>query len=765
MTWLLISTILLLSIPLSLLLGVVAVRLYRQPDLDSGRKTYLLTFPAELDEKRIVAWLRAINGHLYNKMSRFTGVKSIAFETWTTDTGIVHRMKVPWQDGDFIAGQLRTLVPGISVEEDTSRPKLQWKRAVELGLTRPSRTLDIASPADLSASLLASVGPLNPGETVLIQWVVTPAPHEKPPARDLHSKTDDFTLKAAFYGVQIAHHDELESRRKKLEEPNLQAVGRIAALAETEPRALHLVRQAKGALLAANSHHTQFDRQIARPAKLIQRINDAAAPMFFPAQFNLSELASLLAWPIGSPFVAGLPQGPTRHLYATEDVPRTGIVLGKSNYPGHERPVALAYEHANQHIYYGGSTGSGKSTAMANNFAQVVAQGYGGIVIDASNSDSNESLFSRALGYVPADRLNDVIVMDVNRSRNRPVGFNVLDQGNPRVVVDQLSDTLGYLYSDMMTGVWRRKLLFHGLYTLAEWPGATFVDLVPLLMPSTDEEKAWADQVVGALKDRELQRFWHDWRKLAESERANYMQPLINRSWQLTSRPEVRNIIGQSESSFKMADVLRDNKILLVSLSGLPSETSMLLGTMLVNALWSAAQTMTPDKANFLYLDEFQLMTRLPMGLDDMLARARKHRLPMVLGTQYLEDLPAELRNAVINNARSRIIFQSSAKEARTWMNEMGRQHVTENDFVRIRKYEAIAQLVTDSGIGTPITLKSLAPLRTTGVDRETVRLSAERYGRDIKDVERRMVEGRQGAGKPKKTPTRVGIRPWGKDS
>ena len=761
MTWLLISTILALSLLLSVILGVVTVRLFKQPQLDHDRKTYLLTFPAELDEKRIVAWLRAVCGHVYNKHGRISGVKSIAFETWTTDTGIVHRMKVPWQDGDFIAGQLRTLIPGISVEEDTSRPHLQWKRAVELGLTRPSRTLSIASSADLSASLLASVGPLNPGETVLIQWVITPAPHERPPARDLHSRTDEFTLKAAYYGVQIAHHDELEDRRRKLEEPNVQAIGRIAAMANTEPRALHLVRQANGALLAANSHHTQFDHQLARPHKLIERINDASAPMFFPAQFNLSELAALLAWPIGSPFVAGLPQGPTRHLYATEDVPRTGIVLGHSNYPGHERPIALGYGHATQHIYYGGSTGSGKSTAMANNFAQVVKEGYGGIVIDASNSESGESLFSRALSYVPSERLNDVIVMDVNRSRNRPVGFNVLDQGNPRVVVDQITDILGYLYSDMMTGVWRRKLLFHGLYTLAEWPGATFLDLVPLLTTSTDEEKMWADQVVSSLKDTELQRFWRDWRKLAESERMTYMQPLINRSWQLTSRPEVRNIIGQSQSSFKMSDVLRDNKILLVSLSGLPSETAMLLGTLLVNALWTAAQTMTPDKPNFLYLDEFQLMTRLPMGLDDMLARARKHKLPMVLGTQYLEDLPTELRNAVINNARSRVIFQSSAKEARTWMNEMGRQHVTENDFVRIRKYEAIAQLVTDSGIGTPITLKSLAPIKTTGVDREAVRRSAETYGRDIKDVESRMVEGRQGTGKPKRTPSRIGIRPW----
>src|SRR4051812_28214523 len=59
---------------------------------------------------------------------------------------------------------------------------------------------------------------------------------------------------------------------------------------------------------------------------------------------------------------------------------------------------------------------------------------------------------------------------------------------------------------------------------------------------------------------------------------------------------------------------LSANKILLVSLAGLLTETASLLGTLLVNALWTAAQTISSEKANFLYLDEFQLKTRLPMG-------------------------------------------------------------------------------------------------------------------------------------------------------
>lgn len=759
MPWLLIySTTLFLSLPLV----VILLRFRSQRQHDHDRKTYLLTFPTDLDEERVMAWLRAISGTLHAGMTRITGVPTIVFETWATDTGIVHRLKVPWQHGDYIAGQLRTLVEGINVTEDDTRPTPKWTRAIELGMARPSRQLRIASHADLAASLLASVQALDTDEVVMMQWVLTPAVPETLPSKDNHARSDDPSITALLAGRHDALHDEIEDRRRKLEDQNLQGVGRIAAMAATDARAVHLIHRVEQSLASTRSNANAFKRQTIRHRALLERVNEAAAPLFFPAQFSISELTAVVAWPIGSPHVAGLPHGPTRHLAVTEDVPRVGRVLGHSNYPGHERPVALGYDHAVQHMYVGGATGTGKSTLMANSFAQDVANGYGGIVIDASNSDSNESLFSRALSYVPRERLDDVIVVDVNRTRANPVGFNVLDQGNPRMVVDQITDLFGHLYQDTK-GVWTRELLFHGLYTLAEKPGMTFTDLTSLLTPRTPDEIAWADELVRSVTDPELLQFWQRWSNFNQSERDRYSQPLLNRAWQLISRPETRNIIGQSESSFKMVDVLRDNKILLVSLSGLPTETASLLGTLFVNALWTAAQSLTPNKPNFLYLDEFQLMTRLPMGLDDMLARARKHKLGVTLGTQYLEDLPPELKNAVINNARSRVIFQSSAKEARTWQNEFGRQYVNENDFIRIRKYEAIAQLATDSSIGAPITLRSLAPIPSTGVATQAAAISGNKYGRSLASVEAQMIERRKGTVTRKTKRPPVGVREWGK--
>jgi hypothetical protein len=726
---------------------------------DLKRETYLVAFPPDLAVERVLAWLRSVSGTLPKRSSMSISVDSLVFETWANARGIFHRLHIPSSGAEYIASQLRTLAPGITVTKDETRAHYDWTAGIELGMSSPSRQLRIPSHNDLAASLLASIQTLTGEETVLIQWIVTPAPFERPPERDNNPSTVEFSVMRSLLGSPGASSDELQDRRSKLEEQNMLAVGRVVAASEDEKRARELVIRVESALAGGNSAVNYF-RRSSTSRRISDDANDAATPLLFPAQFNLKELAAVLAWPIGQPFVAGLPQGSTRHLYATEDIPTEGRIIGDSNYPGHERPIALDYEHATQHLYIGGKTSTGKSTLMANAFAQDVNAGYGAIVIDASNSESNETMFERALSLIPEHRMDDVIIMNVSDDQMRPVGFNVLDQGNPRIVADQIKDLFSNLYQDT-AGVWTKQLLFHGLYTLAERPGMTLADLMPLLNRQSKEEVAWADELTRSVKDSELRNFWQRWENFNQSERDRYTQPLLNRIWQLVSRPEARYIVGQSHSSFKMRDVLAENKILLISLSGLPADTSSILGTLLVNAVWTAAQAMKPDKANFLYLDEFQVMTRLPMGLDDMLNRARKHGLGVVLGTQYLEDVQPELKNAVINNARSRVIFQSSSKESRMWRDEFGRSLLEENDFMRIRKYEAVAQLATSSGLTTPVTLKARPPMKPTGLASKIKAQSRARYGRPIAEIEASMVERRQGQVKPNAKKLNIGIREW----
>src|SRR5205085_1255752 len=81
---------------------------------------------------------------------------------------------------------------------------------------------------------------------------------------------------------------------------------------------------------------------------------------------------------------------------------------------------------------------------------------------------------------------------------------------------------------------------------------------------------------------------------------------VLDRVWQLNARPEIRNIIGQSESSFSMREVIEQRKVLLINLAGLGQATAGLAGTLLMNALWGAVQASGGRQQAHLLLDEFQ---------------------------------------------------------------------------------------------------------------------------------------------------------------
>ena len=80
----------------------------------------------------------------------------------------------------------------------------------------------------------------------------------------------------------------------------------------------------------------------------------------FPIQLSAPEMAALLAWPIGDPFVVGLPPQLSRQLPASDLVPKEGRIIGTNSFPGRERPVALSYFDARKHMLIRASTEGGR---------------------------------------------------------------------------------------------------------------------------------------------------------------------------------------------------------------------------------------------------------------------------------------------------------------------------------------------------------------------------------------------------------------------
>lgn len=704
-----------------------------QKVMDHQRKHYRVYFPSALDADMVTAWVRSISGTL-KRHNPVTGAPTIAFELWSSASGIEHRLKVPWAQAEYVVGQLRSLVPGIRVEPELDVPYRRWTHAVEIGLTKGSRTLRIYNTASTATSILASVQSLEPGETLMMQWVISPAPPEPLPVYR-EAQSDELGPRNLWHGNE-ANRDEVKDRREKLSEPNMLAVLRVAAVAKSEVRAEHLVYRVRAALASTRSPHTRFQKRFATANMLQKRIDWIKTPVNFGMMLSSTELAAMVAWPIDSPFINGLPQPHARQLPAPESVPRKGRIIGVSNFPGNERPIAIGFEDVRKHIHVVGPSGVGKSTLLANMMKQDMEAGYGVILIE-----NKGDLFESGLSYVPKTRLGDVIVLDVNDKR-RPVGFNILQQGDPMIVVDELVALFERLYQGA-SSVWTREVLYHALRTLATDPRLTFVDLAALLVPMTSDEIKWGDKLKRSLKDKELRNFWQRFDNQPRAAQDRITQPVMDRIWQLNARPEVRNIIGQSDSSFQMADVFRENKILLVNLTGLPRQTASLLGTLLMNAVWDGVKAVKPKKPTYLYLDEFQDFVDLPIDPEELLTKARSFGLGMTLAHQHLAQLPNELKSAVMANARSKIVFQASSDDAMKMAKEFGNT-LTEDDFKNLGRYEAIARIATDDGVSSPMTFRASAPAPAHGLQRTVVTMSRRDYGVPEAVVERQINERRK---------------------
>jgi len=713
---------------------VVIVSRIEQKTYDHNRRQYRLYFPSALDADNVTAWIRSISGTMKATRWGVAGHPTVAFELWATTSGIQHRLKVPWQQADYVVGQLRSLVPGIRVEPEDEVPYRRWTKVVELGLSHSSRQLRIYNTSSTSTSLLAAVQAVEPGETLMMQWVISPA---RPRPLPIHhtARTDEMDIHMLWNGSE-ANKDEVKDRREKQSEPNVLAVLRVASVAKTKPRALHLVSRVRAALASTHSPQTRFEKRLGTANMMQKRIDMVKTPVTFPMVLSSTELAALVAWPIGNPLITGLPPALSRQLPAPEAVPRIGRIIGRSNFPGNERHVAIGFEDARKHVHVLGPSGVGKSTLLANMMKQDMEAGYGVILIE-----NKGDLFEAALNYVPKSRLNDVIVLDVN-DRKTPVGFNVLQQGDPLVVVDELVALFERLYKGA-SSVWTREVLYHALRTLAMDPSLTFVDLAALLVPMSKDEIDWSDKLIRSLKDRELRNFWQRFHNQPRAAQDRITQPVMDRIWQLNARPELRNIIGQSKSSFQMSDVFRDNKILLVNLAGLPRETASLTGTLLMNSIWHAVKAVKPDKPIYLFLDEFQDFIDLPIDPEDMLTKARSFGLGMTLAHQHLAQLPTELRSAIMANARTKVVFQSTADDAGRMAKEFGNS-VSEDDFMHLGRYEAIARIATDDGVSSPLTLTASPPAERHNLSRQVIAMSRQAYGVPAGQVERDIIERRQ---------------------
>lgn len=683
--------------------GLWGVKFMDQRQRDKRWKpTYVLTLPAQpMKAEQVHDFFCTVHG-LVSTNSRFGSAPTMAFELWAQDGMKTPRLRIPAHLEEDVITQLHSAIPGLRIDKEDEPPRRVWVEVRELAMSNRERGLQPESPAAASRRISAAFNAVGKLETLAMQLDITGDGRKELPVKD-ETPRSQFSIIGAISAGGRATDDEIKDRRAKESELNFKATLRIAAVAETRERARQLINRVCNALAPTGTAYTYFRPRKFLGAKELQlRFDIAAGSTSWPNKLTVSEILRVCGWPVDTTPGIGFAPGRGMDLPPSHMLPEEGIVIGKTTYPGRQRHVALGWEESKYHTLLLGRTGTGKSTEIGSIAEQVMDAGHGLIVLEISGD-----LIKKVLDLVPEKRYEDVIVLDMEDDRFH-IPFDPLLQGNRNAAVDEFLGILdAKLGRSAEMGAWAKEMMFHVAQAVANSPGVSFFDIMALLDPKDQEEKRWADKVIGAVTDPEQKRWWEvnradrDWKKK--------VAPVRSRMWEFLGRPELRRVMGQGKTAFTWREVLLENKILLISLAGVPEDVRSMACAWYMQSLWRVIKSTPKDTLSYLVLDEAAEFVNGNMSIDleKIAAQARKHNVPVILAAQQLSQFQSGLQKAVMQNMTSKVVFDTYPDDASPIARAM---KITDAYFINQPKHEAIAQIYTDSGSAPAVSIKTLGP-------------------------------------------------------
>jgi hypothetical protein len=487
------------------------------------------------------------------------------------------------------------------------------------------------------------------------------------------------------------------------------------------------------------------------PAKSVEELATSYMLRFFPQTakknvLNSVELATIFHFPDQNSIpTSQLERQDSKQVDGPRNVPDKGLLLGYNVFRGVKKPIRLAPSDRQRHMYAVGQTGTGKSTFLENLALQDMLSGNGFAFIDP-HGDTAE----RLLAMVPRERTEDVIYFSP-ADVDYPMGLNLFEYqtaDQKDFLIQEALNMLYKLYDPQHQGIMgpRYEHLFRNaaLTVMADPAGGTFVDI-----PKLFRDPKFVQQKLQYVKDQNVLEFWQ--KEMPQSQRSNEFGEVV--SWFVSkfgaflSNEMMRNIIGQTQSSFNLRDVMDNKKILLVNLSKgrLGELNSKLLGMIFVMKFQAAAMSRANIPENqrkdfALYVDEFQNFSTDSFAT--IMSEARKYHLNLIVANQFTTQLTDEIRDAVFGNMGTIVAFRIGQPDVEA-LSRYFQPTFDGNDLVRVPNHNAIMRTLIGGVPTQPFSLATLPPL---GQPNEKLaealkQLSAAKYGHPKALVEKEIFE------------------------
>lgn len=385
-------------------------------------------------------------------------------------------------------------------------------------------------------------------------------------------------------------------------------------------------------------------------------------------------------------------------------------VFAQTNFRNQAVSFGIKSSDRRAHIYLLGKTGTGKSTLLEALMLDDLRKGNGFALLDPHGD-----LLKRIRVCIPRERQNDLIDFDVSNP-DQPYGFNPI--GN--IAVDKrplacsgLIQVLKHLWADSW-GPRLEYILRNCLLSLLDYPGANLSDILLLL-----SDKGYRKKVIPLIRNKQVKDFWlSEYDRYPERFRIEAIAPIQNKVGAFLSHPLLQRILTNPKQRLSLRRIMDEGKILLVNLAkgSIGEDTSNLLGSLLISrfdlAALSRADIPESERIDYtLYLDEFHNFTT--QSLIFMLSELRKYRLSLVLAHQYLTQLEPNIREAILGNVGTTIIFRIGATDAETIAMEFAPEFKL-MDFTNLPNYHIYLKLMIDGKISRPFSAVTLPPMPDT---------------------------------------------------
>lgn len=392
---------------------------------------------------------------------------------------------------------------------------------------------------------------------------------------------------------------------------------------------------------------------------------------------------------------------------SSEDNQKTNVTLfAQTNFRNQAITFGIKRADRRAHLYILGKTGTGKSTLLETLMTDDVKKNFGFALLDPHGD-----LVKKIKSQIPWSRRDDVIDFDA-ADPNQPYGFNPL----ANVAVEKrplacsgLIQVFKHLWSDSW-GPRLEHILRNCLLSLLDYPQANLADILKLL-----SDKDFRNEVIPYIQNERVKDFWlKEYNKYPERLRAEAVSPIQNKVGAFLSHLLLQRILTNPEKPLSLRKIMDEGKILLVNLAkgSIGEDTSNLLGSLLISrfdlAALSRADLPENERKDFtLFLDEFHNFTTSSLIL--MLSELRKYKLSLVVCNQYLSQIETPIRDAILGNVGTMIIFRIGAVDGEMLAPEFA-PYFSISDFTNLPNYHIALKLMIDGKVSQPFSAVTLKP-------------------------------------------------------